>query len=267
MAVKNIERKFTVTGFSTSFNFLWNKDFVFNGESHQMWEIVYVRSGEVEVTEDEKIYQLKANNMIIHAPWEFHRIKSAGGTSPSLFVMSFYADGELPKKLIEGVFTLTADQIVHYNSVFEGVHSFLKTSETSAYAGQTAADRLSVFLIELSGENVTAYFDTSSSAIEYRKLVLAMSSGVCENKTLTDFAHECGDSVSYIKQLFTKYAGISPKAYYNNLRIAHALKLLKGGKTINEVSEEMNFSSSSYFSAFFKKQTGNAPVLHKNRKN
>lgn len=65
-----------------------------------------------------------------------------------------------------------------------------------------------------------------------------MSSGVCDNKTLTDLAHECGYSASYMKKI-AKYAGISPKAYYNNLRVSYALKLLKEGKTINEVSEEM----------------------------
>ena len=89
MPKKFIERKFTVTAFFSSLNFSWNKDFVFNGESHEMWEIVYILSGKVEVTENEKIYLLEKNNMIIHAPWEFHRIKSADGTSPSLRVTRF----------------------------------------------------------------------------------------------------------------------------------------------------------------------------------
>lgn len=264
MLKKNINRIFTVTGFSSAFNFSWNKDFVFNGESHEMWEIVYVLSGKVEVTEDEKIYQLEKNNMIIHAPWEFHRIKSAGGTSPSLYVMSFHAEGELPKKLSEGVFTLTADQIIQYNSIFERIYSFMKANDMSSYAGQNTADSLSVFLIEISEENITSFQDFSTSAIEYRKIILAMSKSVCENKKLSDFAYECGASVSYIKQLFCKYAGISPKAYYNNLRIAHALKLLKTGKPINEIAEEMNFSSSNYFSAFIKKHIGTTPALYKN---
>lgn len=264
MPKKFIERKFTVTDFFSSLNFSWNKDFVFNGESHEMWEIVYILSGKVEVTENEKIYLLEKNNMIIHAPWEFHRIKSADGTSPSLYVMSFYAEGELPKKLSEGVFALTTDQIVQYNNIFGKIYSFLNENNTSSYAGQDAADRLSTFLIEISEEDVATCFDMSPAATEYRKIVLAMSNGVCENKALTDFSSECGDSVSYIKKLFAKYAGISPKAYYNNLRIAHALRLLREGKTVNEVTEEMNFSSCNYFCSFFKKHMGVPPILYKN---
>ena len=244
MPKKFIERKFTVTDFFSSFNFSWNKDFVFNGESHEMWEIVYILSGKVEVTENEKIYLLEKNNMIIHAPWEFHRIKSADGTSPSLYVMSFYAEGELPKKLSEGVFALTTDQIVQYKNIFGKIYSLLNENNTSSYAGQDAADRLSTFLIEISEEDVAACLDMSPAATEYRKIVLAMSNGVCKNKVLTDFARECGDSVSYIKKLFAKYAGISPKSYYNLLRVQKATELLNGGNSVSEVSLALNFSSS-----------------------
>ena len=264
METKNVERSFSVTGFFSSFDFAWDSKFVFNGESHEMWEIVFVKSGKVEVTENEKVYLLEKNNMIIHAPWEFHRIKSADETSPKLYVMSFLAEGSLPLKLSEGLFLLNEEQSIQYNGIFDRIRSFLHSNDVSPYVGQDAADRLSSFLIELSGEDVAAHLDMSSSAKEYRKLVLAMSKSVCENKTMSDFACECGDSVSYIKKLFAKYAGISPKAYYNNLRIAHALKLLSEGIPVNEVAEAMNFSSSSYFSAFFKKHTGNSPILHKN---
>lgn len=264
MEIKKVERRFTVEGFLSSYDFSWDSSFVFNGESHEAWEIVFVQGGAVEVTEDEKVYRLEKNNMIIHAPWEFHRIKSADGTSPKLCVMSFFAQGEVPERICEGIFVLNTEQSLRYGAVFDRIRSFLKSKNVSCYTGQDAADRLSAFLIELSGEKVTAVVDTSPAAVEYRKLVLAMSNGVCENKALTDFALECGDSVSYIKKLFAKYAGISPKAYYNNLRIAHALKLLREGKTVNEVASEMKFSSSNYFSAFFKKHTGDSPIVHRN---
>ena len=264
MEPKSINRKFKITGFFSSYSFSWDSDFVFNGERHEMWEIVFVQSGRVEVTENEKVYQLEKNNMIIHAPGEFHRIRSAAGTSPNLCVMSFFADGELPPKLLEGIFILSADQSLQYNLIFGRIDKFLNSKSTSSYAGQDAADRLSAFLIEMSGENVTAFWDTSLAATEYRKLVLVMSGAVCENRTLSDFALECGDSVSYIKQLFKKYAGISPKSYYNNLRINYASKLLKEGAAVKEIAEKMNFSSSNYFSAFFKKHTSISPFSYKN---
>lgn len=263
MQRKNVNRNFNIVGFFSSLHFLWDSKFSFQGESHEMWEIVYINRGKVEVTEDERIQVLEKDHMMIHAPWEFHRIRSVGDTMPEVYVMSFFADGELPLKLKEGIFILNFDQGIQYRAICEKVSFFLNQESLSPYAGQEAADALSAFLIGLSGENVNACSDTSPSAIEYRKLVIAMSNGICENKTLEDFAQECGDSVSYIKQLFQKYAGISPKSYYNKIRVRYASKLLESGEAVSVIAEKMNFSSSNYFSAFFKKYTGFSPIEYK----
>ena len=260
MEIKNIQQRFGITGFATAFSYSWDEHFVFQGESHEMWEVVFVESGQVEVTEDEKIYLLKENNMIIHAPGEFHRIRSAGGTSPHLFVMSFIAWGELPEAIKEGVFTLQSDAVLRYSSLFGSVLSLLNNEDTSAYGGQRIADGLSSFLIDLSEEDKVTQQYTSVTAREYRKIVMAMTETVCLNVTLSQLAHQCGDSISYMKQLFKKYAGISPKAFYNGLRVQYASRLLAQGHTVSEVARIMNFSSGNYFSAFFKKHTGRTPV-------
>ena len=87
-----------------------------------------------------------------------------------------------------------------------------------------------------------------------------------ENLNLSDLAAEHHVSISYIKYLFKKYAGVSPKAYYTQLRVFKATKLLKEGATVAEVADQMNFSSASYFSAFYKKQTGVLPSSLKEKR-
>ena len=257
---KIIERSFHISAFCSALNFFWSPGFVFDGESHEMWEIVFVESGKVEVSENENIYSLEKNNMIIHAPWEFHRIRSAGNTSPKVYILSFYADGELPKKLKEGVFALSVEQGIRHSELCERVVSFLKGTNPSLYAGQEAADALSSFLVQLSGETVQLATDISPSTAEYRKLGTLMKNSICDNKSLSDFARECGISVSYIKQLFKEYAGIAPKAYYDKLRVRYAAEMIEKNIPISEIAEKMNFSSSNYFSTFFKKHTGQVPT-------
>ena len=266
MKAKYFNRQFEITGFYSSFKFEWNSSFTFNGESHEMWEIVCVREGVVEVSENENVFTLGKNSLIIHAPWEFHRIKSAARTSPSGYVMSFFAKGEPPQRLGDGIFILNEEQALGYAAICESVSAFLSDGDSGAYAGQEIADRLESFLIRLSGDTVHSGTDSSASAVEYKKLVTAMSRSVCDNKTLSDFAHECSDSISYIKQLFSKHAGVSPKSCYNQLRIQYAAKLLDEGYSVREIADKMNFSSSNYFSSFFKKYTGLAPLEYKQRK-
>ena len=262
---KFVERNFKITAFRTSLYYSWNPDFIFNGEAHEMWEIVFVENGQVEVSENENVYILEKNNMIIHAPWEFHRIKSAGGTSPAVYIVSFFADGELPQKLKEGVFSLGIEQGVRHSELCERIASFLRGKNPSAYAGQEAADALSSFLIQLSGETVRLAADVSASAKEYRKIVVSMTNSVCDNKTLSEFAYEAGISVSYIKQLFKEYAGISPKSYYDKLRARYATEMIEKSLPVSEIAERMNFSSSNYFSTFFKKHMGELPTKYRQK--
>ena len=55
------------------------------------------------------------------------------------------------------------------------------------------------------------------------------------------------------------YAGLSPKTYYDTLRAAEAVRLLKTGMSVNLVAEAMSFSSPNYFSVFFKRHFGLPP--------
>ena len=136
-------------------------------------------------------------------------------------------------------------------------------STESIYSGQEAADRLSAFLIRLGRRTAKDQRVISTSASEYRRIALAMAHNVNRNLTLTDFARMCNVSVSYIKLLFKKYATLSPKNYYANLRTQRAISLMRQGMSALEIASEMNFSSPNYFSVFFKKQTGESPNAYR----
>ena len=249
---------FVVEGFYSAIRFDWNDKYVFNGESHNFWEAVFVESGEVEVTEDENVYTLGEGDLIFHAPNEFHRIKSAGGSSPKGFIMSFAASGSLPPSLMSGVFTLEPSQSKKYLDICRKIHEFYHTNR-SAMVGQEAAALLTAFVITLGTKTARNDASMTQSATEYRRLISFMTENVCENFTLEDIARQNNISVSFVKLLFKTYAGISPKSYFNQLRIRRATELLESGLPSGTVSEMMNFSSPNYFSVFYKNHTGISP--------
>ncbi len=262
------DREFSIKGFCTAFNFEFDERFVFNGESHEMWEIVFLTSGNVEVTENKAIYTLKENELIIHAPYEFHRIRSADGTAPSGYIISFIADGSLPSELREGIFTLDESRAAEYRQICLSAISFVSSAESSGdrFAGQELADRLSSFLLTLRhGSAPVSEVSRTPSAVCYRRAVTALTDGAYRNLSLSEIAANCYISVSYLKLLFRKYAGLSPKEYYTTLRINRAAKLIKEGYPLCEIVEIMNFSSPAYFSAFFKKHTGLTPSEYAKR--
>ncbi len=259
-----IEQQFQICAFISALDYYWDDKFCFEGESHNAWEIVTVLSGAVEVTEGSRIYMLNAGNMILHAPMEFHTIRSVKGTNPHVLVMSFLSIGELPEKLTEGVFFLTEEEQLSYQSIFSLIYQFYNDNEnTHPLIGQESGCRLSAFLIKLARNHAANRpLIRSKSAKEYHRFITEMTERVSENCTLEQLSEITNISISNIKVLFRRYAGISPKTYYDNLRITEAIRLLKNGCSATETAEQMNFSSPNYFSAFFKKKTGMPPAKY-----
>lgn len=260
--------EFNITGFYTAYEFRWDESYIHLGEQHDFWEIVYVMSGEVEVAEDERVYKLKDRNIIFHAPMEFHKIRSLPGSNPHILILTFSADGVLPSELKEGIFNVSLEkQDSLYSIVTSGIE-IVRNEEYNPLAIKLTALDLTAFILRLTAnQTAKSRFSLSRSANEYHKVVVTMAEGVRQNLTLGDIANKCHISISYIKTLFARYSGISPKMYYANMRFNEAARLLDEGYSVNEVSDMMNFSSPNYFSVFFKNLCGTPPAKYVKNKN
>lgn len=254
-----IEPLFTVTGFHTAFRFQWDDTFRFKGESHNFWEIVFVTSGTVESTEDERIYRLEKNQMLIHAPMEFHRIRSEDGSNPSGLILTFEADGALPQELTKGVFNLSEEDANLYLKIGSEIIEFFHSKPRSPALGQRVGALLSAFLIDLGNTTVETNLVRTEQSADYRRIVSVMQDRVQDNLTLSEIAKESHVSLSTMKQLFQKYADLSPKAYYAAKRALYAAQLLGDGYSAKETAETLNFASATYFTVFFRDHMGCTP--------
>ena len=269
----DVELPFRINGIYTAFDNHWESGHVFQGESHDFWELVTVLSGQVEIVEDDNCYVLGGGMMICHAPGEFHRIKSAGGTSPHFLVMTFRHEGELSQRLSDGVFTLNGELIEEYLRIFHPIRDFFQglgahikwgdEPRTAGFAEFESVLRLEHFLLKLSQMDASEENRSMSvSAREYRSLVQIMTERVRENISLCELAKARHISESYIKKLFRTYAGEGFTYYYARLRVGEIKRLFDAGESVSAVAEAMSFSSSAYLSAFFKKHTGMTPSAY-----
>ena len=257
----DISPLFRFTRLRTVWNFNWDDSFVFSGEAHISWEIVYVASGCVCVTEDEKLYTLREGEMIIHAPMEFHTIQSAENTNPNVYVITSIVEGALPKNLTEGVFSLTQAEQKEYKEIYSRLFDFFNSDERDALYGQECTDSLSAFLIRINKNHTAeAKLLLSHSAMEYKRILLSMVEHVYDNYTLEEIALLNKTSGSNIKALFKKHSGTSPMLHYSRLRCTEAIRLMSEGYSAAETANALNFSSPNYFNTFFKRMTGKPPA-------
>ena len=290
----DVKRIFQIKEIGYTLDRYFAGDFADNtGEQHSFIEIVYVISGKIEIVEDENVYVMTDGDMLIHAPMELHRMKMLDGTKSHILNLSINISGELPDKLYDGVYPLGLEQREKYVNIFKNAEkvmlseAFDENAEhhevDKKYANvlredekvlvceasevgkcQQAADMISAFLMGLYyAAPLYEKQRKSGSAQIYKILVKDMQENVCDNVTIYKLAEKNHVSVSYVKKLFGSYLNMSPKTFYDLLRVKEAKKMLQSGMPVMDVSEKMNFSSSNHFSMFFKKHTGVSPAAFK----
>lgn len=270
---------FTIQSIGSFLDRIFSKDFDYRGEQHNFIEMVYIISGNAEVVEDEKVYNLREGDLILHAPMEFHRIKSDADTTPHVLNLSFSVSGSLPARLYDGVFHISAaqrtlllqlhqlgTQFCMQNCMQSNNLSEAATVASTLYQGQQIACSLSALLLDICQEApLSRVLSNERSAQLYKQLVSRMEECICQNLALEELAAHHFISVSYVKKLFYMYANIGPRQFYNHMRAREAAMRLEKGCSAVEVTEQMNFSSPNYFTLFFKKQTGMTPSEYKRR--
>ena len=256
------------------FKMHFEKGHNFAGEMHDFWEVVYVIDGEVVISADENIHYFKSGDIIFHKPLELHKFNVVGDDGVTLFVFSFSMSGEICKKLerkayhldkygrsivksfiefyeyeCEKMFEKNSRQVIHLLSYLSDDNIFLQMLST----------HISRIVLSLSnGANTLSKTKTHETELFKRALEI-MNERVTEQLSVSKLAAALNMSVSSLKRLFNKYAGMSVHKYFLNLKIKTATLMLKGGKSVSEVSDAMGFSSQGYFSATYKRETGNNP--------
>lgn len=123
------------------------------------------------------------------------------------------------------------------------------------------------------------------------KLLASLHREACENRgndagdkliECVDYIHEhftdrelsitylsgmAGMSDTYFRKLFVSSFGTTPLRYINNLRIAHAVELLRSGYySVEQVAEKAGFDNPKYLCTILRKSTGYTPLDFKNGK-
>ena len=270
-----INEQICISELYSLFEIKYEYGFSFPGETHNFWECMYILGGSVCVSADERIYNLKSGDIIFHKPMDVHKfnVDSPGGAR--LFIFSFSMTGALTEFFEDKVFRLSAEQAEIISDTLGYIHRQMKKAtgtERVAYYSkylipfeysqsypqmiQTYIYRL---LLSLSENNTVASASSEYTASIFREAVDYMNDNVCEQLKVADIAKHCSVSVSGLKRIFEKYAGIGVHKYLIKLKIKKAADMLGAGMTVTDAAEKLGFSSQGYFSAVFKRETGTSP--------
>lgn len=257
------------------------KDYCFNGEKHNFWELIYVDYGNLFIKRDDQEYAISKGKILLHPPNEFHGIRGNGESSARVLIVSFKSSSMDLLELSQKIFTVTKGQArlikELYTSADEafqdcGVkHGMLRLSEkeNQLYGAEQFVkiyiEALFLSLIRTHRQKHIAIrrneVNTKLSSGEMEQLEQYLVNNLGENLTLDVTEKATGISKRKIQYLVKDNLNMTITNYIRGLRIEKAKELLRDKKlTITEIAECVGYSSIHYFSSQFKKECGITPT-------
>ena len=250
-----------ILAFHTSFNRFFRRHYEFSGEMHPFYELVYVVNGSVGITAGDEVYTLNAGEMLLHTPDEFHRIWSECDTEPHVLNLSFYA-GSMPTSNGR-VMRPQAGEGRQLLEICEQVRLGLQNEDRAILNEQRI--KLEIWLLRVMGRGGTDVQPSdASSALRYAEIVTLLREHLREPLTAQDVARMSNMSLSNLKKIFTRYAGMGVIGYFTEMKMRHAVILLRNGMRVGETAAALGYTDQNYFSTVFHRVMGISPGSLKN---
>ena len=255
--------------------------YIFEGESHDFWELVYLDKGEADIGADRQVYTLRQGDIIFHKPGEFHSIWANHPTGPNIVVITFACHsaamrtvrGKLlhldsqERRLLEHL--LQEARRTYGPLLYQSDQSRLTPLPDAPVGGvQLIAQYLEALLIRLLRAARPAERRTPGPLLEQEMEATRVTQALQAymrrvpwgEVRFADVCRASGMGATALKALFQRYNGMGVMEYYRRLRVAEARRLLReGGHNVTEVAAALGYTSLHDFSRSFKRLTGMTP--------
>lgn len=282
----SFEKIFNIDKIITIFYMELSKNFYYEGEKHDFWEMVYIDKGEMICTADDKRFVLKSGEMTFHKPNEFHNLSGDSSVAPNVSILTFECKSRAMKHFEGKIFRLNAEEKSLLSTLFsEGLSCYqledarnpllqkLKVIEPSPLgSSQMTKNLLEIFLIKLCRNTDVVTKEMRQSYVidgvdvpyNVMEILDYLKEHIYGKVTIRDLAKHLDKSESTVKQLFAQYRDGGIIRYYNALKIKEARKLIREGKyNMTQISDMLQFDNPQYFSKCFKTVTNMTPSEYK----
>ncbi len=282
----DFEKIISVGKIITIFYMEFSKDFHYDGESHDFWEMVYIDKGEMICTADKKRFVLKSGEMTFHKPGEFHNLSGNESVSPNVSIITFECKSRAMRYFEGKIFKLTTEEKSVLSMLFEeGLSCYRLMDETDPLlqhmvkkenaprgSSQMTKNLLEAFLIKLLRHENAITKDMREGAVidgrevpyRIREILSCIDENIYGTLSIKKVADSIGKSESSVKQLFSAFMGEGVMSYYIKRKISESKRLIRQERyNMSEISDMLGFDTPQYFSKCFKTVTNMTPTEYK----
>lgn len=235
----------------------------FEPQTHDAFEIIYVKEGNITYRIDEKTFSVKNNSLILTRPGKMHLMDFVTNSAYDRYDIIF--DGkiifkEIYSSLPDELHVIDCDSIPLISGIFE---------KMDFYCNNFSSEALGNILVHLTEEifyNIVLKSQTAKPLkytinTQFANLLEYIDSHFCEPITLETICKELYISKSNLHKIFAHHLNITPKKYICSKRLSLAQKLLQQGVSATNIYEKCGFSDYSSFYRSYKKGFGYPPSI------
>lgn len=234
---------------------------------HPFYEILLVLDGEMKIEVDFKEYTLKRGTLSLFSPLQVHYPKYANEKYQA-YLIRFYSNIFDNINFLDEVKVFEYDYIKMQEHQFERARMllnelFLESKSDLALKNFAIGNLLKCFLITIQ-RAIPETISEKGCENDFSKL----NSFIVENKFKiakpSEYADKMHISARTLNAITKKHTGISAGEYIRSKTIFEAQRLLCFSTlSIKEISYKLGFDDMAYYSRFFKKYTGLAPLQYR----
>lgn len=277
---------FDIESVITLFYMELKKEFCYEGESHNFWEMVYIDKGEMICTAGKNRFTLKSGEITFHKPNEFHNLEGNNVVYPNVSIVTFECKSPLMSYFDGKIFKLNQSQKLLLSELFkEGlscyeledksnplIQKIHKKTDRPFGSSQSTKNFLELFLIKLyrSGFSTTKTerknYVINGVDVPYsiKEILDFMKENSRSRITVKQVAEHIHTSESQTKKLFSVYHSGGIMNYFNFLKIEEARRLIREEKmNMAQISEYLGFDNPQYFTKSFIRYTKMTPSEYK----
>ncbi len=276
-----LRREIAVDAIVTVHYFEHAKNYVFEGEKHDFWELVYVDKGRLEVLSENQGFELTQGQIIFHKPNEFHNLYANGTVAPNLVIVTFVCQSPAMSFFENKITYITARQRdLLARIIEEGGRAFVGSlgdpttlqmprdpnapfgSEQliSLYLETLLIDMIRNAAPESERPKPSSSIKTRSDNDLVNRIIQYMEEHLSDNLSFSAICQYSAQSATNLKTIFKSVTGQGVMEYYRNLKIDQAKILLRESDgNITQIADHLGYTSVQYFSRHFKQATGMTP--------
>lgn len=238
----------------------------FPNHFHEYYVIGFIEEGQRTLSCKNQEYGIKKGDIVLFNPGDNHACVQSNDST--LDYRSFHITKEVMRDLAEDV---TGSRVLPGFSKTvicdEEMTCYLRPLHELVMEGSCEFDKEEHLLLLLS-TLIQKYGQPFECCIpecpdEIEKACAFMEEHYAERIYLNQICRCAGLSKSTLLRAFTKFKGVTPYSYLENIRIGKAKRLLEQGVSPMEAALQTGFSDQSHFTNYFSRFIGLAPGVYR----